>query len=148
MEQVWLLLAVGYLTEPIMSQVYMRSILAVGEKTLASMRRIVFRVILHQEIDFFDRNRTSDLTSTMAVDMNILRSFIFGNVTRDRGVRAFLEASGAVIILCYLSWQLGPMLAGKAYHASCSSIWFISCCRYIMEVRSSLGVVRTFMSYC
>lgn len=34
------------------------------------------------------------------------------NVSRDRGPRAVLEASGAVVVLFCLSWRLGPILAG------------------------------------
>ena len=35
------------------------------------------------------------------------------NVSRDRGPRAVLEASGAVVVLFCLSWRLGPILAGE-----------------------------------
>ena len=35
------------------------------------------------------------------------------NVSRDRGPRAVLEASGAVVVLFCLSWRLGPILAGQ-----------------------------------
>lgn len=110
------MLAVGYLTEPVMSQVYMRNIIAAGEKALLSLRKIIFRLLLQQEIDFYDRHRTSELTNALAVELDTLRSFLFSNVTRDRGFRALLEATGVVIILCTLSWRLGPILAGEKWN--------------------------------
>jgi hypothetical protein len=45
-------------------------------------------------------------------DLDAVRSFIFSNVSRDRGLRAVLEAIGSVLVLFYLSWRLGPVLAG------------------------------------
>ena len=40
------------------------------------------------------------------------------NVSRDRGPRAVLEASGAVVVLFCLSWRLGPILAGEHNHVT------------------------------
>lgn len=33
------------------------------------------------------------------------------NCSRDRGLRAFLEAGGAVIVLFFLSWRLAPAVS-------------------------------------
>lgn len=41
-----------------------------------------------------------------------MRTFVFANVSRDRGLRAIMEATGAVLVLFWLSWRLGPILAG------------------------------------
>ena len=67
-----------------------------------------------------------------------MRAFVFGNVTRDRGPRAVLEAVGSVCVLFWLSWRLGPILAGKcglcaaAAHpmlaGGCFASWLGNCC--------------------
>jgi hypothetical protein len=50
-------------------------------------------------------------------DLDTVRSFFFANVSRDRGPRAVLEAGGSVLVLFYLSWRLGPILAGRQARA-------------------------------
>ncbi|GMH42099.1 hypothetical protein BSKO_10018 [Bryopsis sp. KO-2023] len=110
--QVFAVLTIGYLTEPFVSQVYMRNMIGAGEKTLAALRKHIFRLLLQQEVMFFDRHRTSELTNALSVELDTLRSFLFGNVSRDRGLRALLESSGVVILLFMLSLRLGPILAG------------------------------------
>ena len=61
-------------------------------------------------MEFFDRHNTTELTSLLSVELDNVRSFVFGNVSRDRGLRAILEASGSVLVLFVLSWRLGPVL--------------------------------------
>lgn len=79
-------------------------------QVLAALRLELFRTLLLQKVEFFDRHSTSQLTSLLSVELDNIRSFVFGNVSRDRGLRAILEASGSVIVLFVLSWRLGPVL--------------------------------------
>ena len=44
------------------------------------------------------RHTSTELTSLLSIELDSLRSFIFSNVSRDRGLRAILEASGAVLV--------------------------------------------------
>ena len=62
---------------------------------LAALRLELFRTLLLQKIEFFDRHSTSDLTSLLSVELDTLRNFVFSNVSRDRGPRAVLECVGA-----------------------------------------------------
>ena len=79
-------------------------------QVLAALRLELFRTLLLQKVEFFDRHTTSELTSLLSVELNNVRSFVFGNVSRDRGLRAILEATGSVLVLFVLSWRLGPVL--------------------------------------
>ena len=45
------------------------------------------------------RHTSTELTSLLSIELDSLRSFIFSNVSRDRGLRAILEASGAVLVI-------------------------------------------------
>lgn len=58
-------------------------------------------------------HRSAELTTLLSKDLDAVRSFVFANVTRDRGLRAVLEAVGSVGVLFWLSWRLGPILAGE-----------------------------------
>ena len=44
------------------------------------------------------RHTSTELTSLLSIELDSLRSFVFSNVSRDRGLRAILEASGAVLV--------------------------------------------------
>ncbi|KAL4535588.1 hypothetical protein Ndes2526A_g06409 [Nannochloris sp. 'desiccata'] len=101
-----------YTVEPLLSQVYIKQVCAVGEKVQASLRLEAFRVVLMQKIEFFDRHRASEITNLLSKDLEALRTFVFANVSRDRGFRALAEASGSVLVLFWLSWRLGPIMAG------------------------------------
>ena len=79
-------------------------------QVLAALRLELFRTLLLQKVEFFDRHNTTELTTVRAVEIEHVRSFVFGNVSRDRGLRAILEASGSVLVLFILSWRLGPVL--------------------------------------
>ena len=81
-----------------------------GLQVLAALRLELFRTLLLQKVEFFDRHNTTQLTSLLSVELDNVRSFVFGNVSRDRGLRAILEASGSVMVLFVLSWRLGPVM--------------------------------------
>lgn len=65
---------------------------------LRLIRMELFRTLLMERIEFFDRHTSTELTSLLSIELDSLRAFIFGNVSRDRGLRAILEASGAVLV--------------------------------------------------
>ncbi|KAG2451200.1 hypothetical protein HYH02_003807 [Chlamydomonas schloesseri] len=83
--------------------------LSAGEKVLATLRLELFRTLLMQRLSFFDKHTTAQLTALISVELDAVRSFIFNNVSRDRGLRAFLEAAGSVAVLFFLSWRLAPV---------------------------------------
>jgi ATP-binding cassette subfamily B (MDR/TAP) protein 8 len=67
-------------------------------QVLRLMRQELFRVLLMGRIEFFDRHSTAALTQLLSVELDALRSLVFGNVSRDRGARAVLEAVGSVLV--------------------------------------------------
>lgn len=105
-------LMISYTIEPILSKVFVGQVCAIGERVQTFLRLEAFRIILMQKIEFFDRHRATELTSMLTRDLESFRQFIFSNVSRDRGLRALGEVVGSVIVLFWLSWRLGPVLAG------------------------------------
>ena len=65
-------------------------------QVLASLRAELYRVLLLQSVDFYDRTSTAELTGLLSSELDRVRSFIVSNVSRDRGLRAILEATGSV----------------------------------------------------
>lgn len=78
-------------------------------QVLRQLRMELFRTLLMQRIEFFDRHATPELTALLSSDLDSLRSFVFSNVSRDRGLRAILEAVGSVLVNALLTlgdfWQ-------------------------------------------
>eukprot|EP00877_Chromochloris_zofingiensis_P003375 jgi/Chrzof1/13038/Cz07g17170.t1 len=106
--KVFAILLTGYILEPILTRVYMVNLIAAGEKVLATLRMELFRMLLMQKIEFFDRHSANELQNLISVELDTVRIFIFNNCSRDRGLRAFLEACGAILVLFFLSWRLAP----------------------------------------
>ena len=62
-------------------------------QVLATLRAELFRSLLLQKIEFFDVHSASKLTNLISTELDSVRSFIFRNVSRDRGPRAILEVT-------------------------------------------------------
>ena len=65
-------------------------------QVLSALRSELFRILLLQRVDFFDRHSEAELNSLLSTELETVRSFVLSNVSRDRGLRAILEALGAV----------------------------------------------------
>ncbi|KAI3435659.1 hypothetical protein D9Q98_001717 [Chlorella vulgaris] len=122
--QLFLGLLVIYVAEPLLSQVYILNACAAGEKLQASLRVETFRCLLAQRVEFFDRHSSSRLTQLLSRDLDSIRAFVFSNTTRDRGLRALLEALGTVVVLFALSWRLGPILAAVIVASVCTAFLY------------------------
>lgn len=106
------ILMASYIVEPFLTKVFVGQVCAIGERVQILLRLEAFRIILMQKIEFFDKHRATELTSLLTRDLESFRQFIFSNVSRDRGLRALGEVVGSVLVLFWLSWRLGPVLAG------------------------------------
>lgn len=75
-----------------------------GERLVNRLRQDVFAQILRQDIEFFDTNRTGDLTNRLSSDCTQLRSAITLNVSMV--LRSLAQCIGAIVILLVSSWKL------------------------------------------
>ena len=67
----------GYLLEPLLTRVYMVNVIAAAEKVLATLRMELFRTLLMQKIEFFDRHSATGLQALISVELDTVRTFIF-----------------------------------------------------------------------
>lgn len=75
------LLGVMYTLEPLLGRVYVTRALQAAESVLTQVRLEVFRVLLMQPISFYDRHSTTEITNSLAVDLEAVRSAVFGYCT-------------------------------------------------------------------
>lgn len=55
----------------------MVNIIAAGEKVLATLRMELFRTLLMQKIEFYDKHSSTALQSLISVELDTIRTFIF-----------------------------------------------------------------------
>ncbi|KAI4383086.1 hypothetical protein MLD38_008966 [Melastoma candidum] len=112
-EPLWRLLSkigILYMLEPVFTVLFVVNISTVWEKVMSSLRALIFRRVLVQKVEFFDRYKVGELTGLLTSDLGSLKDVVSENVSRDRGFRALSEVMGTVCILFSLAPQLAPVL--------------------------------------
>ncbi|XP_043716194.1 ABC transporter B family member 28-like [Telopea speciosissima] len=112
-EPLWKLLSkvgVLYMLEPIFTVIFVINMSNIWEKVMAALRGHVFRRILIQKMEFFDRHKVGELNGLITSDLSSLKDIVSENISRDRGFRALSEVVGTLSILFVLSPQLAPIL--------------------------------------
>lgn len=75
-----------------------------GERVVARLRRRLYDSLIGQEIAFFDRHRTGELTNRLAADTTVVQNAATVNLSML--LRFGLTAVGSVIIMLTISWRL------------------------------------------
>jgi len=75
-----------------------------GERIVTHLQQRLFASIINQEIAFFDKTHTGELTNRLASDTTVLQKAVTVNVSM--GLRFALSAFGAIVILMWTSWKL------------------------------------------
>ena len=101
-----------YTVEPLFTFAYVRCVCSLGEEIVSSLRRDLFRALLVQRVRFFDAHRAGELAALLSVEMGTVRTLVTGNVSRDRGFRAFSECVGTLAVLFCIAPKLAPILSG------------------------------------
>ncbi|XP_075649403.1 ABC transporter B family member 28 [Castanea sativa] len=112
-EPLWRLLSkvgVLYALEPILTVIFVINLNTIWEKVMSTLRAHIFRRVLIQKVEFFDRYKVGELTGLLTSDLGSLKDVVSENISRDRGFRALSEVTGTICILFMLSPQLAPIL--------------------------------------
>ncbi|XP_030533124.1 ABC transporter B family member 28 [Rhodamnia argentea] len=112
-EPLWKLLGkigVLYMLEPVFTVLFIVNMNTVWEKVMTTLRALIFRRVLIQKVEFFDRYKVGELTGLLTSDLGSLKNVVSENISRDRGFRALSEVVGTICILFTLSPQLAPVL--------------------------------------
>ncbi len=76
----------------------------IGERVVARLRSFMFKKIITQDSEFFDKNRVGDLISRLGADSNIVARSITQNVSD--GLRAIVSGVVGLTMMCYVNLQL------------------------------------------
>ncbi|KAJ6876201.1 ABC transporter B family member 28 isoform X3 [Populus alba x Populus x berolinensis] len=122
-EPLWRLLSkigVLYALEPIFTVIFVVNMNTVWEKVMATLRAQIFRRVLIQKVEFFDRYKVGELSALLTSDLGSFKDIVSENISRDRGFRAFSEVTGTICILFALAPQLAPILGVLMFAVSFS----------------------------
>ncbi|KAL9275407.1 ABC transporter B family member 28-like protein, partial [Drosera capensis] len=100
-EPLWMLLgkvAVLYALEPIFTVIFVVNMNTIWEKVMSILRAQIFKRVLIQKVEFFDRYKVGELTGLLTSDLGSLKAVVSENVI------------GTLGILFALSPQLAPIL--------------------------------------
>jgi ATP-binding cassette subfamily B protein len=75
-----------------------------GERTVARLRDRLYTAVIGQEVGFFDRERTGDLTSRLGADTATLQSAVSANISM--GLRNAAQLFGGLVMLLLTSPKL------------------------------------------
>ena len=95
-----------YIFEPLFTILYARKCASLINIVLVNFKKHVYKVLLAQNIPYFDNNRAEVLTSLATTEIDTIRSLCNGNLSRDRGIRGIMEIIFALVLLF---WQCPPL---------------------------------------
>eukprot|EP00898_Chlorokybus_atmophyticus_P004920 jgi/Chlat1/5429/Chrsp35S05317 len=152
-------LAVLYICEPLSTLVYVRCTSSAAEHVMAGVRSRVFRSILTQKVEFFDRHKVGELQALLSEDVQRIKEVLVDNLGKDRGFRALLEGVGVIFWLFALAPQLAPVLASliitvagaaAVYSKSVLGVFkqaSVAASDLVQTAGESFSAVRTIRSY-
>ncbi|KAJ2851155.1 ATP-binding cassette permease mdl1 [Coemansia brasiliensis] len=100
-----------------------------GERMIARLRKQIFDRVMHQDLGFFDRNRTGDLVSRLSTDTSIVSKSITNNVSD--GLRASISAVAGLSMMVYVSPKLTGIMLGIVPPIA---LWAVLYGRYIKRL--------------
>lgn len=80
----------------------------VTEGALRDMRNATFTKLISLPTDFFNKNKTGELSSRIATDINLVRETL--NTTISEFFRQIITISLSVVFLWYISWKLALLM--------------------------------------
>ncbi|KAL2920602.1 ABC transporter B family member 28 [Bienertia sinuspersici] len=138
-------IAVVYALEPIFTVIFVINMNKIWEKVMSVSRAHIFKRMLIQKVEFFDRYKVGELTGLLTSDLGSVKDIVSENVSRDRGFRALSEIVGTICILFTLSPELAPILGLLMLIIS---ILVAVYKRSTMPIFKAHGMVQSSMSDC
>ncbi|VBB25484.1 unnamed protein product [Acanthocheilonema viteae] len=79
-----------------------------GQLVINNLRQAVFKSVIHQDMNFFSRNKVGEIVSRLSTDALIVGQSVSSNLTV--GARAFMSFFGSAAIMVYTSPELSEVV--------------------------------------
>lgn len=101
---------VTYVIEMISAAAFLSLAGRAADRSIRALREAVIRSTFRNDVAFFDRAGRANVERTASLQLRIVRSAFWDNLSEDRGIRAILEAIMGVILCLKLTGPIGiPM---------------------------------------
>lgn len=140
----------AYALEPVCTYLYVTTMSRVAQDFVSDLQKKLFASILSQGTAFFDLNDTTSLLSIVSTEVNTVADVLGGNLSRDRGLRAVLEAAGGVVVLGMIAPQLAPVLLAFIFLTSVNAALYsrttkgLFARREIFKLKMNAGATTAF----
>ena len=74
-----------------------------GQKIQKRLRRNLFDSYMKQDVAFFDKTKTGEMVNRLSTDVEVVSETITHTIIS--GARSLIEATGGVLLLCFLSFK-------------------------------------------
>lgn len=128
-----------------------------GERVVARLRRDLFSSIIHQEVGFFDSQRTGELVNRLSSDTAVLQNSVTVNVSM--ALRYTVQAIGCLTMLFLIHWRLSLIMVAVVPVIAVTAVIFGRTARRLSRLtqdalaaattvaEESLGNIRTVRSF-
>lgn len=82
------------------------------DKATRQLRELVFEKTLQNDVGFFDDAGRIEIERTLSSQITVVRDNLWGNLSRDRGIRAILEVILGVVLCFYVTGNVGAPVFG------------------------------------
>nr|ALI16768.1 haf ABC transporter 1 [Dirofilaria immitis]ALI16769.1 haf ABC transporter 1 [Dirofilaria immitis] len=79
-----------------------------GQFVINNLRQAVFKSVIHQDMNFFSKNKVGEIVSRLSTDALIVGQSVSSNLTI--GARAFMSFFGSAVIMVYTSPELSEVI--------------------------------------
>mmetsp|Transcript_55766 Transcript_55766/g.109168 ORF Transcript_55766/g.109168 Transcript_55766/m.109168 type:complete len:680 (-) Transcript_55766:818-2857(-) len=100
-----------YVTEPLISFLYVRTMSTVVSRVIGTLRQVAFARALTQSVAFFDEQGASDVAALISTSMVQMKESLAVQLDRTRGPRAALDIVVAFVILVRIAPRMAPVFA-------------------------------------
>ncbi|MES2642756.1 MAG: ABC transporter transmembrane domain-containing protein [Myxococcota bacterium] len=128
-----------------------------GERVVANLRKQLYANVVHQEVGFFDGQRTGELINRLSADTGLLQNSVTVNISM--ALRFALQAVGSLCVLFYTSWKLSALMLGVVPFVAIGAVVFARMVRSLSKrtqdalaganavAEETLGNIRTVRSF-
>eukprot|EP01006_Ploeotia_vitrea_P022679 TRINITY_DN55085_c0_g1_i1.p1 TRINITY_DN55085_c0_g1~~TRINITY_DN55085_c0_g1_i1.p1 ORF type:complete len:672 (+),score=33.48 TRINITY_DN55085_c0_g1_i1:556-2571(+) len=118
-----------------------------GQRLVARVRSDLFFAIVRQEIAYFDKQRTGDLTSRLSSDTQVIQNAATTNISMF--IRYCVQIVGAIVMLFTLSWMLTLVMLSVVPFVAIGTVVYG---RYVQKVQKKfqeeLGKANSVAEEC
>lgn len=100
-----------HMIEPLMTILYVRQCTKIVDNFICFLRESAFHSIISRSVASFDASGPSDSTQLLTNDVDRIKQTLMQNISRDRGIRAFIELLIGITICFSLCTPLALMFS-------------------------------------